>query len=208
MQAMLRGAPVPGTRRNTFTQKLLASLSVIVMSLGLATVFAASAQAATPGITVDVLHKGKPVTDNAAVPEGDDLLLRVQYDAKQDIAGKQIVFTFPESITLPGTLPANSALESLVRNPDGTVTATFKDPIPSDVTEGAFAINLKAGQVDKDTDAPISWKIGDDEGGIKLVIDHEEPVVVPPTPIADGYAKGVAPRQPEQFCRDQWCAKL
>lgn len=88
MQEILRGAPQSGTRRSTFTHQLIAIVSVIVMSLGLATVFASSAQAATPGITIDVLHNGSPVADNAVVPEGDDLLLRVQYDAKQDIAGK------------------------------------------------------------------------------------------------------------------------
>lgn len=56
-----------------------------------------------------------------------------------------------------------------------------------------MAIKLKAGQVDQDTNAPISWQIGDDKGGITIVVEHDEPVVVPPTPIADGYAKEVAP---------------
>lgn len=183
-------------RSGSFVQRVIAVMSVLALSLGLGAITATAAQAATPGIQIDVLHNGTVIGNDAIIPEGDDLTLRVQYDAAEDIAGAQITITLPGSITTTGSLPNNDAIQSMVQNDDGTVTVTFKDPIPSSITEGAFAINLTAGQVEGNTESPITWKIGDDEGGVTLIVENE---VVPPVEVTDGYNKGVNPNNLDGF---------
>ena len=181
---------------SSLAKRVVAALSIVVMSFGLVGLTATVAQAATPGIEIAALHNGNVIDDDAVVAEGDTLTLRVQYDAAQDIAGKQITFALPSNITVAGSLPSNDAVESAVHNEDGTFTVTFKDPIPDTITEGAFAIQLTAGNVDGNTESPISWKIGDDEGGITIVVEDE---VTPPIEVDDGYNKAVNPSNLDGF---------
>lgn len=179
------GRTLVGAARRVLTVALVLAVS---LALGLAT--PSVAVAATPGIQIDVLHNGAVVGDGAVIPEGDGVTLRVQYDAAEDIAGTQIVITLPGDITVAGTLPNNDAIDSVVQNADGTLTVTFKDPIPETISEGAFALTLTAGLVEGTTQSPIAWKIGDDEGGTALVIEDQ---VIPPVLVTDGYNKAVNP---------------
>ncbi len=185
-------------RRRGVARRVIAMLSMAALSLGLISVTAGTAQAANAGIAIDVLHKGQVVGSNATVPEGDGIQLRVQYDAKQSIAGEKITISLPPSITVNGQLPGNAAVESMLANPDGTITVTFANPIPEDVTEGAFVINLTAEQVDHETPSPISWTIGDDKGGVNLVVENVEPPVVE---VPDSYHKGVQPSNLNDYMR-------
>lgn len=184
----------PAHRRG-IAKRVLATLATIAMSIGLVSVTGATAQAATPGIEIAVLHNGS-VAGGAEIRPGDKLTVRVQYDAAQAIAGKQITFTLPKHVAVSGNLPTNDAIESALQNEDGTFTVTFKDPIPALITEGAFAIQLVAGEVDGPTVSPITWKIGDDEGGVMIIIADD---VTPPELIADGYSKSVQPGNLDSF---------
>ncbi|WP_146120030.1 hypothetical protein [Leucobacter massiliensis] len=186
-----RGPGAIGVVRRT-----VAALAALAVGLGIAGATASTAQAATPGIEIAVLHDGAVIGDGATIPEGAEITLRVQYDAAQPIAGTSIVITLPADITVAGELPGNEAIDSVVQNGDGTLTVTFKDPIPSDITEGAFALKLTAGQVDGDTESPVTWKIGDDEGGVRLIVEDE---VTPPATVEDGYAKSVNPGNLDGF---------
>ncbi|WP_449278830.1 hypothetical protein [Leucobacter sp. GX24907] len=181
--------------RARIASRVIALLSAFVLGLGFAAATATTAQAATPGIAIDVLHNGSALQDGDVVPEGDPLVLRVQYDAAEDIAGKEIVLTLPANIDA-GSFPNNEAIESIVQNDDGTITITFKDPLPSGVTEGVLAINLTAGEVDGNTESPISWRIDDDQGGVDIVIENVEE---PPVEVEDGAAKSVSPSNLDGF---------
>ncbi|MFV0320638.1 MAG: hypothetical protein ACK5IN_09840, partial [Microbacterium sp.] len=56
-----------------------------------ATTSAAHADTNTPGIDIDLIYPdGQVIGDGAEVPEGADILLRVQYDATKPIDGKTI----------------------------------------------------------------------------------------------------------------------
>lgn len=169
---------------------MLAVISAVALGISVLVAGGTAAQATTPGIKIDLLHDGQVIGDDAVVPEGDDILLRVQYDANQPIDGIQIVFTLPAGITAPSSLPTNEAIESIVDNGDGTYTVTFRDPVPADVSEGAFALNLKAGPVDENTPVDISWTIGEDAGGVRIVVENDVP---PVEEITDGYNKSVNP---------------
>lgn len=177
----------------------IAILSMLAIALGFAGGVAPAAQAATPGITIDMLHQGRVIAEGALIPEGDGIQLRVQYDAEQSIAGQQIHITLPPSVTVSGALPGNEAIDSILANDDGTVTVTFKDPLPSGVTEGAFAINLTAVQVDGNTESPIIWKIGDDTGGVTIVVEDEVPPIVE---VQNSYAKSVNPSNLDRFVQN------
>ncbi|MDI6022692.1 hypothetical protein QBL02_03945 [Leucobacter sp. UT-8R-CII-1-4] len=182
-------------RRSGLAKRVLAAVATIAMSIGLVSVTGAAAHADTAGIEIAVLHNGS-VVSGAEVRPGDKLTVRVQYDAAQEIAGKQITFTLPKHVTVSGSLPTNDAIESAVQNDDGTFTVTFKNPIPELITEGAFAIQLVAGEVDGPTLTPITWKIGDDEGGVMIIIADD---VTPPEVIADGYSKSAQPGNLDGF---------
>ncbi|MBC9955042.1 hypothetical protein ICM05_10405 [Leucobacter sp. cx-42] len=176
-----------GERRSVWS-RIVAGIAAIAVGIGLVSVAGTAAQAAVPGINISVLYKGAVVADDTVIPEGEQMMLRVQYDAAQQIAGKQIKFTLPKQVTVSGGLPKNEAVESAVQNADGTYTVTFKDPLPGDITEGAFAIQLVVGKVDGNTESPISWEIGDDSGGVKIIVEE---TVTPPENITDSYAKAV-----------------
>lgn len=178
-----------------YRRALAAVLTMFLMVTGMVATTSA-AHADTPGINIALLHGGQVIGDDAIVPEGDDILLRVQYDANQPIDGIQIVFTLPAGITAPSSLPSNEAIESIVDNGDGTYTVTFRNPIPDDVSEGAFALNLKAGPVDEDTPIDISWTIGEDAGGVRIVVENDVP---PVEEITDGYNKSVNPSNLDGF---------
>ena len=184
-----------GERRSVWS-RIVAGLAAVAVGIGLVSVAGTAAQAAVPGINISVLYKGAVVADDAVIPEGEQMTLRVQYDAAQQIAGKQIKFTLPKHISVSGGLPKNEAIESAVQNADGTYTVVFKDPIPGGITEGAFAIQLVAGKVDGNTESPISWEIGDDSGGVKIIVEE---TVTPPETIADGYAKSVDSNLLDEF---------
>ncbi len=186
----------PPVGRAGLGRRILAGIAAIAVGIGLVSVTGAAAQAATPGIEIAVLHNGVVVSDEALIPEGDSMTLRVQYDAAQAIAGKQITFTLPSHITVNGNLPTNDAIASATQNPDGSFTVTFKSPIPEEITEGAFAIQLTAGHVEGNTEQPISWKIGDDEGGVKIIVEDK---ITPPTEVTDGYNKAVQPGNLDNF---------
>lgn len=197
-QHSLEHTPAPAAKqaqRRGITKRVLATLATVAMSLGLVSVTGAAAQADTPGIEIAVLHNGS-VASGAEIRPGDKLTVRVQYDAAQAIAGKQITFTLPKHVSVSGSLPTNDAIESAVQNDDGTFTVTFKDPIPALITEGAFAIQLVAGEVDGPTPSPITWNIGDDQGGVMIIIADD---VTPPEVIADGYSKSVQPGNLDGF---------
>jgi len=147
--------------------------------------------APTPGIQIGVLHSGAVVEDGATIPEGDSVLLRIAYDATQGIDGKEVTITLPSNLTAPSVPAGNDAVESVVDNGDGTVTIKFFDPIPATAgQQGALAINLTLGHVDENTEAPISWTIGDDQGSFKIVIEHKE---TPPTTVTERWTKAVNP---------------
>lgn len=165
-------------------------MAAFLLIIGLGAIALPTVYAATPGIKIDLLHNGSVVSNNATIPEGEDLVLRVQYDAQEGIAGKEVVVTLPSAISLNGALPSNSAIESITDNGDGTVSFKFKDPVPSDITEGAFAITLRTQNVEHATEVLITWKIGDDEGGVTIIVEDKE---VPPVVVEDGYAKSVNP---------------
>lgn len=177
-------------------QRFIAVLSALALTMGLSAITLSSVHAATPGIEIDVLHNGSVISNNAVVPEGDDITLRVQYDAAEDIAGKEIVISLPSAVALNGSLPSNQAIESITDNGDGTVSVLFKNPLPADVTEGAFAINLRAVEVNQDTESPITWTIGADGGGVTIIVEDEE---VPPVVVEDGYAKSVNPSNLDDY---------
>lgn len=177
-------------------RRAIAMVSMAALSLGLVSVTSATAHADKAPVAIDVLHKGKVVSNDAVVPEGDEIQLRVQYDAAQPIGGTQINIELPPEITVKGDLPGNEAIDTITGNGDGTVTVTFKDPIPSGIAEGAFVITLSTESVRADTEAPISWTIGDDKGGVNLVVEHEVP---PVTEIIDGYSKSVTPNNLDGF---------
>ncbi|MGO1560762.1 hypothetical protein CZ771_05405 [Actinomycetales bacterium JB111] len=166
---------------------MLAGLTAMLIAVVASVIAMPAATAATDGIAIDLLHNGSVVEEGATIPEGDALTLRVSYDAAEAIDGKEITITLPPGITIPGGLPTNQALESIVDNGDGTYTMRFKDPIPDDITEGAFAFNLVASEVDGDTETPISWVVDGEEGGLTVIVENEE---VPPVEVADAYSKG------------------
>ncbi|MDJ0350673.1 hypothetical protein [Cryobacterium sp. PH29-G1] len=196
MNTRWRGWKQQRSRDASLAHRVVAVLAVVALSFGFVGLTASASQAATPGIDIAVLHNGTVVGDDAVIPEGDDITLRVQYDAAADIAGKQITITLPAGITVAGGLPSNDAIESAVENGDGTFTVTFKDPIPDGITEGAFAIQLKAGQVDGDTESPIIWNTGDDDGGVTIIVEDK---VTPPVEITDSYNKAVNPNNLDGF---------
>lgn len=167
-----------------------------ILSLLFAGLIAPAAHAQTSGIEIALLHNGQVLGEDDVVPEGDDILLRVQYDGGQPIDGAQVVITLPTGITAPSSFPNNEAVESIEDNGDGTYTITFRDPIPDDVSEGAFALLLKAGPVDADTPVDVSWTIGGDEGGVTIVVEDDVP---PVEEIHDGYNKGVNPSNLDGF---------
>lgn len=192
-----KGAVAAAQPRNSSRSRrtLVALLTMFLVGTGLAT-STSVAHADTPGINISLLHNGQVIGDGAVVPEGDHLLLRVQYDAGQPIDGTQVVFTVPEGITVSSSFPSNEAIESIVNNGDRTYTVTFLDPIPADVSEGAFALNLTAGPVGEDTPVNILWAIGEDSGGVRIVVENYVPPVVD---IADGYNKSVNPTNLDGF---------
>lgn len=190
-------AAAPAHRRG-FAKRVLAVMATIAMGIGLISVTGAAAHADTPGIEIAVLHNGA-VAGGTEIRPGDKLTVRVQYDAAQAIAGKQITFTLPKHVAVSGNLPTNDAIASAVQNDDGTFTVTFKDPIPALITEGAFAIQLVAGEVDGPTPSPITWNIGDDKGGVMIIIADD---VTPPEAIADGYSKSVQPGNLDGFVKN------
>ena len=177
-------------------RRAIAMVSMAALSLGLVSVTSATAHADKAPVAIDVLHKGQVISNDAVVPEGDEIQLRVQYDAAQPIGGTQINIELPPEITVKGDLPGNEAIDTIIGNGDRTVTVTFKDPIPNGIAEGAFVINLSTESVRADTEAPISWTIGDDKGGVNLVVEHEVP---PVTEITDGYSKSVTPNNLDGF---------
>lgn len=183
-------------RRTAWYRRALAAVLTMLLVVTGVAASASVAHADTPGIDIALLHDGQVIGDDAVVPEGDEILLRVQYDGNQPIDGTQIVFSLPAGITAPSSLPSNEAVESIVDNEDGTYTVTFRNPIPDGVSEGAFALNLQAGPVDEDTPLEITWSIGEDAGGTRIVVENDVP---PVEEIADGYAKSVNPGNLDGF---------
>jgi DNA-directed RNA polymerase II subunit RPB1 len=172
-------------RTSTF-RRLLAGLTAMLIAVVASVIAMPTATAATPGIAIDILHNGTVLEDGATIPEGDPFTVRVQYDAAEAIDGSEITLSLPPNVSLPGSLPTNQGVESITDNGDGTYTILFKDPIPDDITEGAFAFQLQANEVDGDTETPISWTVNGETTGVTIVVENEE---VPPVEIADGYGK-------------------
>ena len=179
-------------------RRAIAMVSMAALSLGLISVTSATAHANKAPVSIDVLHKGQVISNDAVVPEGDEIQLRVQYDAAQPIGGTQINIELPPEISVKGDLPGNEAIDSIVGDGNGSVAVTFKDPIPSGIAEGAFVITLNTESVQTDTAAPINWQIGDDKGGVNLVVEREVPPIVE---IVDGYGKSVTPNNLDGFVR-------
>lgn len=99
-------------------------------------------------------------------------------------------------MSVPTTLDGNEAIESIVNNGDGTLTITFKDPIPDDVAEGAYAIKITANQVEGTVETPITWVVGGEEDGITIKVEEQ---VTPPVEVQDSYAKSVNPSNLNNF---------
>lgn len=186
------------SRAGVFRKALTVFFAMLltVGALSTATPVAFAGTGSTPGIVIGVFHNGTELQDGDSIPEGGTLLLSLQYNAAEGIAGTEVTITLPANITVPDTLPGNEAIEEMVNNGDGTITIKFKDPIPVGVIEGGLGIELKAKPVDGDEPAPISWKVGDDEGSVTLIIENH---VEPPTEIKDGYSKNVTPRNLDSF---------
>src|SRR5699024_5352053 len=100
MQIRTRKMDSRHTHRSGFIQRVIAILSVFALSLGLGAISATAANAATPGVKIDLLHNGVVLKDGDIVPEGDELTLRVQYDGKEDIAGKELIINLPDSVNV------------------------------------------------------------------------------------------------------------
>lgn len=186
--------PRAGFFRKTFTAFLAVLLAVGALSAAGPAAFAGTG--IIPGINIDVLHNGTVVQDGDPIPEGDTVLLRLQYDAAEDIAGTEIIITLPANITVSGALPGNEAIDEIVNNGDGTITIKFKDPLPEGVIEGALAIVLQTQPVDGDEPATITWKVGDDEGSVTIVVEND---VEPPTYVTNGFGKSVTPSNLDSF---------
>ena len=168
---------------------LAACLAMILAVVGFIVASPAAFADDEDDIRIDVLYNGQALENGDEVPEGVDLLYRVQYDAEADIDGKEIVLKLPEHVITAPELPdGNEAIESITRNDDGTITIKFKDVIPSGTSDGALALNLKVLEVTETTTGTINWTIGEENTDLSLEIIHEEE---PPVTVQDGYDKRV-----------------
>ncbi|MBD9697999.1 hypothetical protein IGS67_00600 [Flavimobilis sp. GY10621] len=147
--------------------------------------------AALPGIAIDLLHNGQVAADGHEVETGQNVQLRVSYDAEQLAGGESIVVSLPSGIDLNGALPDNSAIESVTDHGNGTYTVLFKNPKPVGVTEGAFAFTFRAANESGEGGSRITWELGGETHGVTIVVKDRE--VTPGEPYShwNGHNKGV-----------------
>ena len=146
------------------------------------------ADAATTGITSQLLLNGSTYQGVPVVNEGDTLTLRVQYD-NTVAPGSTVVFDLGTNVTLTGVPSANTAIASVSQS-GNQVSVTFKDPWPSDVNQGVFDLSATVNQVDHSGQQPIAWKIDGDEQSVQVIVRNSGDTFQNVVP---GSAKGVTP---------------
>ena len=169
----------------------LAVLAASVLALLPAALVTSPAQAATPGITGQVLHNGSPLTDGAIVAEGDIVTLKVQYDTRV-APGSSHTFRLGGAVTLQSVPAGNVAVASLTQDagdPD-LVTVTFKDPWPADVNQGVFELAYVVTDVTETGPAPVTWAINGEPDSVDVIVRNggDEPENV-----SDAWSKSVSP---------------
>lgn len=140
---------------------LTALLALIVAVIGMTSgglVLSGPASAATPGITTTLLINGQPATGTPTVKSGDVEHLQVQYD-NSVTPGSTVKIKLGDNVTV-GTLPAaNTAVQSITKEPDGTVDITFKNPWPAGVNQGIVDLTFTVNPVATSGQQDITWNV-------------------------------------------------
>ncbi len=167
--------------------KLISGIAVIAMSVGLVAAGSATAANAATGVTVQVMHNGSPIQENAEVRTGDNLKLQLTYNSTA--VGQVVEIKMGAGVSIAGPFPANEAVQSIVPNDTGDgVIVTFKDPWPTGVAQGILDLDFDMVPVDESAPGKITWSDGDDSGSTDVIFikdgdSHEN--------VGDGFAKDV-----------------
>ncbi len=120
----------------------------MMVALGSVLGLTQTANAATPGITANLLLDGATYDGTAVVGEGQTLTLRVQY-TNEVTPGSTVEFDFDSNVSLSGVPGGNNAAIDTVTQDGNKVAIKFKDPWPAGINQGVFDLNVTMNQVEE-----------------------------------------------------------
>ncbi len=165
------------TTEHSILRRGLAALIAFLLAAASIVGFSQSAAAATPGLQTTLLLNGAPLgsgTSHDGVPvieEGAVLTLRVQYSQSEGLPpGAVVEFDLGGDLAGFGPPPAgNEMVESFVG--DGSrLIVTFKDPLPADVNQGFFDLNIDIASVDESTRGQIRLSIDGEDQSVEVIV--------------------------------------
>ena len=169
---------------------LAAFLAMILVPVALAGPVAA----ATPGLVSTVLLNWQTYNGTDVVNEGDEIILRTQYNTGV-APGSTAVFELGPNVSLTTPPTANSAIES-VDHDGNRVSITFKSPWPAGIDQGVFDLKFTVKPVDFSQPSQITWKIDGVETSIPVIIRDSGDQFAG---VTENYAKSASPGNLDSF---------
>ncbi|MCW2289396.1 SdrD B-like domain-containing protein [Leucobacter luti] len=123
-------------------------------------VSAAPAMAATGSVEIEIPggsehHNGQPV-----YVEGKSYTLNIKYSRDAIAAGHTAVISVPKGFSISQAPAENSAVESFELG-DGTLTITFKDPIP--VANGSIDLDFTVDTLTESSEQVVNWGVNGEQ---------------------------------------------